>query len=49
MKNKDNTNVVKKNKKFDAGRVFTKVMAGLLALLMVVSIAGTLIVNIMQG
>lgn len=49
MINKENTNGVKKNKKFDAGKVFTKVMAGLLAVLMIGSIAATLMVNIIQG
>lgn len=49
MINKNNSNDIKKNRKFDAGRVFTKVMATLLAVLMVGSIAGTLVVYIVQG
>lgn len=49
MENKDNINKIKKNRKFDAGKVFTKVMATLLAVLMIGSIATTLIVYIVQG
>ena len=34
---------VKTKKQLDKGRIFTKIMAGILAFLMVVSVAGTLI------
>jgi len=41
--------MAKKNKKFDAGKVFTRVMAAVLAILMVGGISATLIFYIVQG
>ncbi len=40
---------VNKGQKLDAGKVFTKVMAAILAFLMVISVAGTLIFYIVQA
>ncbi len=48
MAKTNNKKEVNKNQKLDAGKVFTKVMAAVLALLMVVSVAGTLIFYLVQ-
>lgn len=36
----------KEQKKFDKGQVFVKIMAGMLALMMIMSVAGTLIYSL---
>lgn len=43
--NKENReNKIKKN--FDKGQVFVKIMAGILAVMMIISVAGTLIYSL---
>ena len=42
-KNKENKIKNKEQRKFDKGQVFVKIMAGILAILMVLSIAASLI------
>lgn len=36
----------KEQKRFDKGQVFVKIMAGILALMMILSVAGTLIYSL---
>ena len=38
----------KEQKRYDRGQIFVKIMAGILAVLMIVSIAGTLIYYVTQ-
>ena len=40
---KNDTKIEKKQKHYDKGQIFIKVMAGFLAILMVIATAGTLI------
>ncbi|MBR3002402.1 MAG: hypothetical protein IKF38_02405 [Clostridia bacterium] len=48
--NKENkNNVEKKHKKMDAGQIFVKVMAGILAIFMVAGTAISLIFALIQG
>ncbi len=42
-KNKENKNIKKKNNKYDKGQIFVKVMAGILAILMIGATATTLV------
>lgn len=42
-KDKKNKKENKEKIKFDKGQVFTKIMAGILAIMMIMSVAGTLI------
>ena len=42
-KQKENKGNIKKRREFDKGRIFVKVMAGILALLMLTATMGTLI------
>lgn len=42
-KNKENKIKNKEQKKYDKGQIFVKIMAGILAIMMIMSIAGTLI------
>lgn len=44
--NKENNIKNKEQKKFDKGQVFVKIMAGMLALMMIMSVAGTLIYSL---
>ena len=48
MRNKDNIEKEKKkNKHYDKGQIFVKIMAGFLALMMVLATGGTLIYALM--
>lgn len=42
-KDKENKIKNKEQKKYDKGQIFVKIMAGILAIMMIMSIAGTLI------
>lgn len=42
-KDKENKIKNKEQKKYDKGQIFVKIMAGMLAIMMIMSIAGTLI------
>lgn len=44
IKNKEVKN--KEQKRFDKGQIFVKIMAGILALMMILSVAGTLIYSL---
>ena len=46
-KEKKQQDKIKKVKKYDKGQIFVKVMAGILALLMVIATASTLIYSLM--
>ena len=47
MKNNKEKNLKnKEQRKYDKGQIFVKVMAGILALLMILSVAATLIVSL---
>ena len=43
MKKEINKKESKKHRKFDKGQIFVKIMAGMLALMMIMSVAGSLI------
>lgn len=45
-KNKEEKNIIKEKRKFDKGQVFVKIMAGILAVLMVMSVAASLIYSL---
>ena len=45
-KAKENKIKNKEQRKFDKGQVFIKIMAGILALMMIMSVAGTLIYSL---
>lgn len=45
--NKKEKNVVKKHNKYDKGQIFVKVMAGILAILMVAGTVATLVYALM--
>lgn len=47
-KEKKQQEQVKKAKKYDKGQIFVKVMAGILALLMILAAASTLIYSLMM-
>ena len=49
MKKEKKNNVQKTHKKLDAGQIFVKVMAGILALFMVAGTAISLIFALIQG
>ena len=44
--NKENNIKNKEQKKFDKGQVFVKIMAGILAVMMIMSVAGTLVYSL---
>ena len=44
---KENKEKVKKTKNYDKGQIFVKVMAGILAILMLVAAASTLLYSLM--
>lgn len=44
---KENKEKVKKTKHYDKGRIFVKIMAGILAILMILATASTLIYSLM--
>ena len=48
MKNKKNQKVKEEKRHYDKGQIFVKVMAALLALLMVLAVSATLIFYLMQ-
>ncbi|MBQ2937445.1 MAG: hypothetical protein IJE05_00950 [Clostridia bacterium] len=45
-KDKENNIKNKEQRKFDKGQVFVKIMAGILAIMMIMSVAGTLIYSL---
>lgn len=45
-KNKEKNIKNKEQRKFDKGQVFVKIMAGILAVMMIMSVAGTLIYSL---